>query len=69
MADEFERVPGLGAPTDYGDPVVNVPDIPMVDEQSLSGPPIGRAARGAVPVDDPVAIVRAATSGVLGRQW
>ena len=31
----------LGAPTPYGEPVVNRPDIPMVDEQSVSDPRVG----------------------------
>ena len=32
-------------PVPYGEPVVNVPDIPMVDEQSVSDPRVGTAGR------------------------
>jgi arabinofuranan 3-O-arabinosyltransferase len=65
VADEFATVPGLGAPTDYGDPTVNVPDIPMVDEHALSSPDRALPTVALYPVDDPVPIVRAADRVVV----
>ena len=43
----------LGTPATYGDPAVNTPQVPMVDEQSLSEPAIGTAIApvALVPVD------------------
>lgn len=57
-------VPGLGEPTTFGDPVENVPrpELPMVDEVAL-GTPLGLEDPppvAAFPVEDPLAIVRAA---------
>ncbi|MBI4936268.1 MAG: DUF3367 domain-containing protein [Actinobacteria bacterium] len=65
VADEFERVPGLGTPTDYGDPAVNVPDIPMVDEHALSSSDRALPTVALYPVTDPVPIVRAADRVVV----
>jgi len=58
---------GLGDPVPYGEPAVNVPDVPMIDEQSLSEPAVGTpvAPVELVPVDDPVAVVRAGDQVVL----
>lgn len=61
VADLFASQPdGLGPPVAYGEPTVNVNDIPMVDEQSISDarvdtpiPPVELVA-----VQDPVSIVR-----------
>lgn len=60
-------VPGLGTVVPYGDPVVNRPDIPMVDEQSVADPRIGEPVPPVelVPVDDPQAVIRAKHDVVL----
>ncbi|MGE0510377.1 MAG: alpha-(1-_3)-arabinofuranosyltransferase family protein [Acidimicrobiia bacterium] len=60
-------IPGLDDPVPYGTPAVNDPDVPMVDEQSLSVGEIGTpvAPIEIVPVEDPVPIIRAATRSVL----
>ena len=34
---------GLSAPVDVGTPIPNTPQVPMVDEQSLSEPAVGQA--------------------------
>ncbi|MFZ4719927.1 MAG: alpha-(1-_3)-arabinofuranosyltransferase domain-containing protein, partial [Ilumatobacteraceae bacterium] len=60
--------PGMGAPKGYGAPVVNQPNIPMVDERAIVA-----ARRGPqplppvelVPVDDPAAIVRVGSRVVV----
>ena len=68
VADLFAGgVPGTGPATTYGDAVVNVPDIPMVDEQSLSDPRVGQpvAPVELVPVTDAVPVVRAKDDVVL----
>ena len=65
VADEFARVPDLGAPTVYGAPTVNVPDIPMVDELSLSTADRALPPVALYPVDDPTPIVRAADRVVV----
>ena len=48
---------GLGDPVAYGGDVVNVPDIAVIDEQSVSDPRVGQPIPPVelVPVDDPVA--------------
>ncbi|MCU1393295.1 MAG: hypothetical protein JWM34_1723 [Ilumatobacteraceae bacterium] len=58
---------GLGAPTDYGTPAVNTPVLPEVDEQSVSQSAVGTplAPVSLVPVQDPVAIMRAKTGSVV----
>lgn len=58
---------GLGEPVPYGVPVVNAPDVPMVDEQALSEPAVGDAMAPVelVTVTDPVAVVRASADVVL----
>lgn len=68
FADLFATgVPGLGSPRSFGDPVVNVPDIAMVDEQSLTDERIGSpfAPVQLVGVEDPVAVVRASNNVVI----
>ncbi len=60
--DLFAEPPtGLAAPAPYGSPAVNQPDVPMVDEQSVSEPRIGTpvAPVELVPVTDPVPVIRA----------
>jgi arabinofuranan 3-O-arabinosyltransferase len=60
--DLFARRPdGLGEPRPFGEPLVNVPDIPMVDEVSASDRRIGEPVPPVelVPVDEPVAVIRA----------
>ncbi len=60
--------PGLGRPTDYGEPTVNHTDIPMIDEHALVAardgdtplPPVQL-----VPVTNPSAIVRASDRVVV----
>ena len=60
-------VPGLGEPIRFGAPFVNEPDVPMIDEESLSQPSVGTpvAPIELVPVTDAVPIIRAATRSVL----
>lgn len=44
FADELSApIAGLGEPVSYGQPTVNVPDGPMLDEEALSDPRIGTA--------------------------
>ncbi len=60
--------PGLGAPRDYGDPAVNRPDIPMVDEHALVAARDGDDPLPPVqllPVTNPSAIVRASDRVVV----
>jgi arabinofuranan 3-O-arabinosyltransferase len=58
---------GLGVPEAYGEPTVNAPRVPMVDEQSLSEPAVGAPIPPVelVPVVDPVPVVRASDTVVL----
>ncbi len=58
---------GLGAAVDHGDPEVNSPTVPMVDEQSLSEASIGKpiAPVSLVGVTDAVPIVRATDTAVV----
>ncbi len=60
-------VEGLGPPVPYGEPVANQPDIPMVDEQSVSDGRIGEPVPPVelVPVDDPVPVIRAKDDVVI----
>ncbi len=55
------EVEALGRPVPYGEPSVNVPDIQMVDEQSVSDRRIGEPIPPVelVPVDDPLPVIRA----------
>ena len=57
----------LGDPVAYGDPVVNRPQVPMVDEQALSDATVLTpvAPVELVPVRDPVPVVRAADDETL----
>lgn len=67
VAELFANEPaGMSAPLPVGVPVPNVPDIAMVDEELLGEPSIGTplAPVELVDVDDPVPVVRAATSVV-----
>lgn len=58
---------GLGTPVPYGDPVVNVPVISMVDEQSISSSLVGEpvAPVELVPVESPVPVIRAKDDSVV----
>ena len=58
---------GLGAPVPYGSPQVNVPDVPMIDEQSLADPSVGQAVPPVelVPVNEPVPVIRAKAREVV----
>ena len=62
-----EQPSGLGEPVPFGTPEPNTPDIPMLDETTLSNPGLGTplAPVELVPVEDPVAIVRAADTVVV----
>ncbi len=53
--------PDLGEPVPYGTPQMNAPDVPMIDEQSLSDPRIGQPVPPVelVPVNEPVPVIRA----------
>ena len=67
-AAAITAAPGLGEPKDYGDPVVNVPNIPMVDEHALVAQRTGDAPLPPVqlvPVENPSAIVRASDRVVV----
>lgn len=61
------RPPGLSAPAAYGPDAVNTPQVAMVDETELSSDEIGKPVPPVevIGVDDPVAMVRAATSLVV----
>ena len=58
---------GLGMPVPYGPPAPNPPNVPMVDEQSLSDPRVGQPVPPVelVPVQDPEAVIRAKDRSVL----
>ncbi len=67
-ADTLLAADGIGEPASYGDPVVNVPDIPMIGEHALVEARAGSPALPIVqlaPVDDPVSIVRASDRVVV----
>jgi arabinofuranan 3-O-arabinosyltransferase len=59
--------PGLGVPTAFGSPTSNVPALAMLDETALAQPDIGRPVPPVelVKVDNPVAMVRAASRLVV----
>ena len=62
VADLFAGgIDGTSGAVGVGEPAVNVPDIPMVDEQSVSDPRVGTPIPPVelVPVDDAVPVVRA----------
>ncbi len=67
VEDLFRDVPGVGAPESYGEPTVNRPAVPMVDEQSESDPRVGApiAPVQLVDVDDRVPIIRAKDRSVV----
>ena len=65
LAAWIQQVPGLGTPTDFGSPQVNVPDIPLVDEAELATPATALPAVQLYPVEDPQQIVRASTVTVI----
>ena len=58
---------GLGIPVPYGPPAANPPNVPMVDEQSLSDPRVGQAVPPVelVPVQEPEAVIRAKDRSVV----
>ena len=58
---------GLSGPLDFGEPSVNVPQVPMVDEQSIVEPAVGSpvAPVELVSVADPRPIVRASDTIVV----
>ncbi len=60
-------VPGLGAPTGFGDPVPNEPIVAMLDDAALTEPGIGEAMPpvALVPVEDASSSVARAGSGAL----
>ena len=57
----------LGDPVAYGIPLPNLADVPMVDEQALSHPDIGRpvAPVELVAVEDPLPVIRASAEELL----
>lgn len=61
------EVPGLGETTRFGEPVVNVPDVPMLDATSITDARIGAplAPVALVEVEQPLEVVRAKASEVL----
>jgi arabinofuranan 3-O-arabinosyltransferase len=69
LTEAFYRAgaPGLGAPTAFGEPAANTPDVPMVDERSVGDDRIGTAVSPVllVPVESPSGIVRVKTGEVL----
>lgn len=61
FAAYFDTPPaGVGTATAYGEPRVNNPDIPMVDEQSLSDGRIGEPIAPVLlaPIEEPVGLAR-----------
>lgn len=69
LISDFFAIPGngLGAPIAYGDPVANVAAVPTVDETSVSEARIGAPVPPVelVPVEDPIAVIRAKDEVVL----
>jgi arabinofuranan 3-O-arabinosyltransferase len=67
VAAAADATEGLGLPVPYGPPVPNPPNVPMVDEQSLSDPRVGQPVPPVelVPVQDPEAVVRAKDRSVV----
>ncbi|MFV0306255.1 MAG: alpha-(1-_3)-arabinofuranosyltransferase family protein [Desertimonas sp.] len=69
LTSAFFAVPGdgLGLPIAYGDPVANTAAVPTVDETSVSDRRVGApvAPVELVPVEDPVAVIRAKDEVVL----
>ena len=61
------RIAGLGPPEPTAPRRSNVPDVPMVDEQSVSDARVGQPVPPVelVPVDDPVPVVRAKDATVV----
>jgi arabinofuranan 3-O-arabinosyltransferase len=59
--------PGLGTPIGYGEPAVNTPSVPMVDDAALTVPGVGDALYPVVliPVEDPPTGGRAAAGALL----
>lgn len=58
---------GLGTPVPYGEPAVNAPPVPMVDDAALTVPGVGEALPPVVliPVEDASAGGRAASGALL----
>jgi arabinofuranan 3-O-arabinosyltransferase len=58
---------GLGTAERFGEPTVNVAEVPMIDPTALVEPAIGRPLSpvALVPVDDPVGVIRGKTSSVV----
>lgn len=67
LADLLAADEGLGKATSYGTPVVNQPDVPMVDEQSLSDDLVGVAIAPVTvrEVNDPVPMARIGSRVVI----
>lgn len=55
----------LGAITYFGDPVANVPDVPMLDPAALAGTDRVIAPVGLIEIDEPIGVVRAKPSSVV----
>ena len=66
-ASGVARPSGLGAAERFGEPVVNAPEVPMIDPTALVDASVGRPLSpvALVPVEDPVGVVRAKTSSVV----
>jgi arabinofuranan 3-O-arabinosyltransferase len=58
---------GLGPVQRFGDPVVNTPEVAMIDPAALVEPSVGQplAPVALVPIDDPVSVIRAKTDSVV----
>ncbi len=58
---------GLAVPLRFGDPVVNVPEVDMIDPAALVEPRIGtpNAPVALIAVEDPTGVVRAKTESVV----
>ena len=63
----YADAPGLGPTTAFGPPVVNEPDVPMLDEAALADASIGTAVAPVelVSVEDPLPIVRVGADTVV----
>jgi arabinofuranan 3-O-arabinosyltransferase len=67
LRDFLATVPGLGPARAFGDPAANLPDVAVIDEQSVSDARISEPIPPVelIPVDDPIGVVRVKDREVL----
>lgn len=58
---------GLGTIERFGEPVINAPEVPMIDPAAIVEPSVGRAIApvAVLPILDPVPIIRAKTETIV----